>query len=177
MFHPRIALPIFLAALPIVTALVVPPASARVTAAATADPMSTPAGAVAAFVAAVNALDQQRYAATLADNVSVFFPGPPFPPRLVQGKAEVMGDVGRLFDALHAQGVRANNVAPAHLAFQTFRDLSIATFDIPGRQDVSRRTIVLQRIAGRWLIIHLHASSARDPAAEAPPQPGAAPGH
>jgi ketosteroid isomerase-like protein len=152
------------------TALAAPTTPTAPTAPAAQVGEASPQAAVNAFIAAINRLDSVAMGRLFADGATVFFPGPPFPIRRIQGKAEVMRYFGRLFEALRARGVRQGNTAPADLVFQTWDDTSIATFHLNGGQDVGRRTLVLRRIGGRWLISHLHASAYRAPA----PAPAAA---
>jgi uncharacterized protein (TIGR02246 family) len=152
----------------------VQPAPARpapAMAAADAADLSTPEHAIAEFIAALNALDRDRYAAMFTDDASLFFTGPPFPLRRVQGRAQIMAYVGPLFDSARARGARQGDVRPADLLFQTWGDTSVVTFHIPAGQDLDRRTFVLRRSGGRWRIVHLHASAAREAAAVAPAGP------
>jgi hypothetical protein len=140
------------------------PAAPAPVPAAAAD-LSTPQRAIAEFIAALNALDRNRYAAMFADDASLFFTGPPFPLRRVQGRARIMAYVGPLFDSLRAKGVRQGNVSPADMLFQTYGDTSVVTFHIAAGRDLDRRTFVLHRFGGRWRIVHLHASAVREAAA------------
>jgi hypothetical protein len=134
---------------------------------------ASPQAGVNAFIASINRLDSVAMGRLFADGATVFFPGPPFPIRRIQGKAEVVRYFGLLFEALRARGMRQGNAAPADLVFQTWDDTSIATFHLNGGQDIGRRTLVLRRIGGRWLISHFHASAYRAPA----PAAAAAPAH
>jgi hypothetical protein len=43
---------------------------------------------------------------------------------------------------------------------ETSGDLALVTFQVPGGS-TARRTFVLRRIGGRWLIAHMHASNFR----------------
>ena len=128
--------------------------------------------AVAEFVAALNAFDRERFARAFADDATVFFPGAPFPLRRVEGKAQAIANFGRFFELLRARGARQGNVTPRGLTVQLYGDTAVATFHLAGGQDVGRRTLVLRRTGGRWLIVHLHASSLRE---AAPAAPAAAP--
>jgi ketosteroid isomerase-like protein len=118
--------------------------------------------AVAEFVAALNALDAERLGRTLAEDVTVFFPGPPFPAARIQGRATVQSAFGQLFGALRQRGTRAANLSPTGLAVQLYGDTAIATFHLmgTGSQEVGRRTLVLRRIGARWLVVHMHGSVA-----------------
>jgi uncharacterized protein (TIGR02246 family) len=115
---------------------------------------------VAEYVNALNALDAERLGRTFADDVSCFFPGPPFPAARIQGRAVVQSAFGQLFAALRQRGTRSASLSPAGLAVQLYGDTAIATFHLVGQQEVGRRTLVLRRLGARWLIVHLHASVA-----------------
>lgn len=160
------------------------PAAAAAQAATPAVPSSQPPAAdapvraaVAEFVNALNALDAERFGRTLADDVTVFFPGPPFPAARAQGRAAVQGAFTQLFNALRQRGTRSASLQPAGLAVQLYGDTAIATFHLLGQQEVGRRTLVLRRIGGRWLIVHMHGSVApmqqRPAATPAPARPAA----
>ena len=123
--------------------------------------------AVAEFIAALNAFDRDRIARAFADDATLFFPGAPFPAARVDGKAQVAAAFGRFFEALRARGLRQGNVAPRGLQIQLYGDVAIASFHLAGGQEIGRRTLVLRRIGGRWLIVHMHGSSLRE-AAPAP---------
>lgn len=155
----RLSLPILLAGLMLApSALAAQAATPAVPAQPAAD---APVRAVVAeYVNALNALDAERLGRTFADDVSCFFPGPPFPAARIQGRATVQNAFGQLFAALRQRGTRSANLSPAGLAVQLYGDTAIASFHLVGQQEVGRRTLVLRRIGVRWLIVHLHASVA-----------------
>ena len=135
-------------------------------------PASTPAPAPAAgsaeaaaleFVAALNALDPARLGRVFAENSTIFFPGPPFPVRRVEGKADAMLYFTRFFEALRARGVTRANIRPLDLDVRGDGDAAVATFHLNGGDDVGRRTLVLRRRGAVWLVVHLHASSLDEP--------------
>lgn len=129
--------------------------------------------AVAEFVNALNAFDAERLGRTLSEDVTVFFPGPPFQAARGQGRGAVQDAFARLFTRLRQRGTRNASLQPAGLAVQVYGDTAIATFHLLGQQEVGRRTLVLRREGGRWLVAHMHASvapmQARPPAAPARP--------
>jgi ketosteroid isomerase-like protein len=132
--------------------------------------LSSPKQTMDSFFTALNSFDAKGYAAMLTDDATLFFTGPPFPIRRVQGPAEIMKLVTPLFDSLRAKGTKGT-VAPEGLEFQTWGDTSVVTFDIPVGQALDRRTFVLRRQHGQWKIAHLHASVTRDGPAP-PPKSG-----
>lgn len=167
-------------------ALVATPGLAQPAAARTAVPAQPQAGsaeaAVAEFVGALNAMDPARLGRVFAEDSTIFFPAAPFPLRRL-GKAEAMRYFARLFEALRGRGDRLSDIVPRELHVQLYGDVAIASFHLTGGQEVGRRTLVLRRLGGRWLIVHLHSSALRvapaptpaAPAQPAQPQPPAQP--
>ena len=134
--------------------------------------------AVADYVNALNGLDAERLGRGLADDVTSFFPGPPFPAARIQGRASVQSAFAQLFAALRQRGTRSASLSPVGLEVQLYGDLAVASFHLVGQQEVGRRTLVLRRTGGRWLIAHLHASVAprqQRPAARPAPAPARPP--
>ena len=161
--------------LPLLAGIALAPAAQAAQAAVPAAPQPADApvqAAIAEFIAALNAFDRDRLARAFADDATIFFPGPPFPAVRVDGKAQAMAGFGRFFDALRTRGLRQANVAPRGLQIQLMGDAAIATFHLAGGQEIGRRTLVLRRTGGRWLIVHMHGSSVRQ-AAPAPTPPPA----
>jgi ketosteroid isomerase-like protein len=116
--------------------------------------------AVAELVNALNAFDAARVGRSFAEDATIFFPGPPFPAVRVQGRATIQGAFNQLFIALRQRGTRGGSMRPQGLEVQLYGDTAVATFLIGGQQEIGRRTLVLRRIAGRWLVAHMHGSSA-----------------
>jgi ketosteroid isomerase-like protein len=164
--------------LPLLASLALAPAALAAQAATPAVPAAQQAAdapvraAVAGFVAALNAFEPARLALLFAEDATAFFPGAPFPVARLDGKAQIIANFGRFFEMLRARGLRRGNVAPRDLRIQLLGEAAIATFHLAGGQDVGRRTLVLRRIGGRWLIVHMHGSALRAPA-PAPPAPAA----
>lgn len=132
--------------------------------------LSSPQHAMDAFFSALNSYNVDAYGAMLTDDATLFFTGPPFPIRRVQGRSEIIKLVRPLFDGLRAKGAKGT-VKPQDLEFQTWADTSVVTFHIPVGSSLDRRTFVLRRLHGQWKIAHLHASVTRDGPAP-PPKSG-----
>ncbi len=170
MFAAR-TLPLFLAGLGLVPAAAAAEATTPAEPAAPSTPDATARAMVAEFVAALNAFDAGRLGRTFAADATIFFPGPPFPAARVQGRAAIQGAFERLFAALRQRGTRGAAIAPRGLQVQLLGDTAVATFHILGGPEVGRRTLVLRRLNGRWLIVHMHGSAApmqQRPAARTP---------
>lgn len=171
--------------LPLLLAGLVPASAMAAQAATPAVPTSQPPAAeapvraaLAEFVNALNALDAERLGRTLADDVSVFFPGPPFPAARIQGRANVQNAFTQLFAALRQRGTRNVSLSPTGIEVQLYGDTAVATFHLISGREVGRRTLVLRRAGARWLVANMHASVApmqQRPAATPPPRPAPAP--
>jgi uncharacterized protein (TIGR02246 family) len=112
---------------------------------------------LAAFVEAMNALDAERFALFFAEDATSFFPGAPHPARRVTGRAAIMAEFRGLFDHVRSQGRRLS-VSPQDLEIRRAGELAVATFHLGTPEKPQRRTMILQRRGGDWLIVHLHAS-------------------
>lgn len=122
---------------------------------------SSPRETVDRFLGAFNHLDASELRPLLAENATAFLPMPQHASR-IEGRETILGLLAPL---LEADRVRRNGQPLAleakELAIQQRGAVAIATFDV-GTADVhSRRTLVLERRNGRWLIVHLHASNVR----------------
>lgn len=115
--------------------------------------------AEAAFIDAFNGLDQARFDAAWAEDATIFFPRGPFPAERIEGKAEITAVFKRLFDAVRARNPAARlNIKPTKLLTQQYGDVGVVTFELEGADARGRRTLVMRRTGGRWLIVHMHAS-------------------
>lgn len=171
------ALPLLLASLAAAPAALAAQAATPTATPGAQTPDAPVRAAVAEFVNALNALDAARLGRTMAEDITVFFPGPPFPAARVQGRASVQGAFAQLFAALRQRGASSAGLQPRALDVQLYGDTAVATFHLTGGQrEIGRRTLVLRRVGGRWLVVHMHASVAQmltPPAA--PPRPAASP--
>src|ERR1043165_2982457 len=76
------------------------PGSQAFTAGGVALDLTSPQRAMNSFFAALNRFDARAYGTMLTDDATLFFTGPPFPIRRVQGRAAIMKLVTPLFDQL-----------------------------------------------------------------------------
>lgn len=111
--------------------------------------------AMASFMDALNNLDVERISAAFAEDATAFVPVAQ--PQRANGRAEI--------DAIfrgYIAGTKGQktNLVPQDMRIETGGDFAVVTFQIPGGS-TARRTFVFRRIAGRWLITHLHASNFR----------------
>jgi uncharacterized protein (TIGR02246 family) len=131
----------------------------------TASPAPTPGEAQAvrqvvdAFVESLNTADIDAFSALFAPEATVFFPLSPVA-GLLEGKAEIVKVFSIFFESVRSsgKGPRYMELTPEDLKIQLFGDTAVATFHFSGRTMYSRRTLVLHRAGGKWLIVHMHGS-------------------
>jgi uncharacterized protein (TIGR02246 family) len=112
------------------------------------------------FLTAFANLDWEAFRNSFADDATVYFPSQRA--NRATGRAEIEATFRQVFER-----IRATNIAPpylhldpADLDVQLFRDTAVATFHLHDMPNViGRRTVVLERRAGEWKIVHLHASN------------------
>jgi uncharacterized protein (TIGR02246 family) len=118
--------------------------------------LSTPDAVVDSFLTALNDADP-KIVTLFADDATVFFPMNDRPLRAT-GRAEIAS----AFESLFAGAKPGKGMpAPENLQVQTYGDMAIVTFQTVNPNVTSRRTFVLRRSAGGWLIVHLHGSNVR----------------
>lgn len=109
--------------------------------------------ALATFFHAFGDLDRDQVQACFTEDVTVFGP--------FGGKRQV-GFWLDIFDTWRATrpGPPYLNLQPAELQVQMFRDVAVASFHLEDNPKIlSRRTLVLTRMADEWKIVHVHASN------------------
>lgn len=106
------------------------------------------------FVRSVNEANTENFVQCFAPDATAFFPSP----------ANAMRRTGR--DAIRvavapafAAGSPAARVEPRDLTIDVEGDAALVTFDAGSGTRHARRTLVLRRSQGQWLITHLHASN------------------
>ena len=123
--------------------------------AACATTSAAPEATVTAFL---NALDKgdPHIAELFTEDATMFFPMNAQPLRL-NGRAEIAA----AFASLFGPGYRGGMPPPQDLVVQRSGDTAVVTFQTTNPNVTSRRTLVLRREQGRWLIAHLHGSNIR----------------
>ena len=110
---------------------------------------------VDAFLAALTSGDA-KIGELFTEDATVFFPMSDRPLR-ANGRAEIASTFAALFGPNYRGGV----ITPEALEINCLGDAAVVTFQIVNPNVTSRRTFVLRREAGRWLIVHLHGSNVR----------------
>lgn len=128
-----------------------------------AEPPSPEAAAISKlvdeFVDALNTADLVRYVALFAPDATAFFPLAPLYLRL-EDKDQVIKVFTVFFQSLRngKTGPPYMNLVPEDLKVQRYGNTAVVTFHFKGKDQVSRRTLVLRHEGGKWLIVHMHAS-------------------
>ena len=119
---------------------------------------------LAKFVHAFDDLDWETFRLSFSDDATVFYPRA-FPQRAT-GRKAFEETFKRVFDQIRGDKTKPPymDIQPRNLEVQTFGGVAIATFHLDDRAGfLNRRTIVLNRTAEGWKIVHLHASEVAVP--------------
>ena len=117
------------------------------------------------FVRAFENLDFDQFQSFFADNVTVFFP----PSAMVSARVDGKGKTMAVFKAFlkHVKEKKLSppylDIKPQKLNIDLYGDIAVVTFELNDPGALSRRTIIMKKINGQYLIIHLHASKADIP--------------
>lgn len=116
-----------------------------------------------AFLRDFENLDWTNFRRWFADDATIFFPIPE-PPHRFSGRAEFEAQWTKVFAAIRSGS--ASKSPPFHrLPVHDFRcdplgsDAALISFTLDNSERTGRRTLVWHRSAGRWRIVHLHASN------------------
>jgi ketosteroid isomerase-like protein len=121
---------------------------------------------LANFVQAFDNLDWDAFRNFFADHATVFYPRA-FPER-ADGRAEFERTFRKVFEQIRGGQTKAPymDIQPRNLRIQIAGDAAVVTFHLDDRTGfVNRRTLILQKFAAGWKIIHLHASEVSIPGA------------
>jgi ketosteroid isomerase-like protein len=136
----------------------------RQTNTAKANPEAEVRQAVENFLEALANFDWKKFRLSFVEDATFFSPGADnFDPSRVRvnGRDAIVAVFERhLKDHPREKGPPYLKTQPKELKIQMLGDAAaVATFHLGGEKTLGRRTLVLQRQQGAWLIAHLHASS------------------
>ena len=118
---------------------------------------------IADFIVAFNNLDWERFREYFADDATVFNPAIPEVTELhrLDGREKIEAVFKQVFDeAKRGKGPPYLDIRPEGLKIQMLMNAAIVTFHFRrSGSSFGRRTFVLEKRNGRWLIVHLHASN------------------
>jgi ketosteroid isomerase-like protein len=114
------------------------------------------------FLHAFEDLDMKQFIACFADDATVFFPMPE-PPERVQGKQAIQQRFEHVFASIRStakSGPPFHHLSPEDLTIQLLPGrTAVVSFQLRNAERIARRTLVLTKTNGQWIIIHLHASN------------------
>jgi ketosteroid isomerase-like protein len=114
---------------------------------------------LASFIKAFDNLDWDNFRLAFDDNATVFYPRG-FPER-ASGRTEFEKTFKVVFDQIRLRKPAAPymDLQPRGLKIQLFGSVAIVTFHLDDMAGfINRRTVVFNRGAKGWKIVHLHAS-------------------
>jgi hypothetical protein len=108
---------------------------------------------------ALDTADIARFSTLFAPDATAFFPLAPLYTRL-ENKDQITKVFTVFFESVRKgkTGPRYMNLVPTGLKVQLYGGTAVVTFHFEGPDLVARRTLVLRREGGKWLIVHMHAS-------------------
>jgi len=117
-------------------------------------------GTVNAFVDAFSNLKWDEFSACFDERATAFFPPSARFPSRANGKEEILGIFKNVFENARKQKDSPPYISihPMGARVQLAGSVAVVTFMLEDPTLFGRRTLVLQKEGGKWLIIHLHAS-------------------
>ena len=116
----------------------------------------------ARFLSAFENLDLPAFMRCFASDATVFFPVPE-PPERVVGREAIQDRFQRVFNGIRqsaASGPPYHRLVPEKTQIQILGPTAaLVSFELHNTERIARRTLVLQKSQGQWLIEHLHASN------------------
>jgi len=114
------------------------------------------------FITAFENLDLPAFMDCFADDATAFFPVPE-PPDLFVGKKEVHRQFRQVFAGIRASatsGPPYQHLSPENTQVKVLSpEAALVTFQLRNAERLGRRTLVLKKSQGHWLITQLHASN------------------
>ena len=112
------------------------------------------------FVSVFSNLEWDKFTTFFAEDATAFFPPSAKYPYRANNKTEIEKVFKAFFDTIKAQ--KANppylTIKPIDLKIQIFSSTAVVTFMLDDLNLLGRRTFILEKQNGKWLIVHLHAS-------------------
>jgi hypothetical protein len=112
------------------------------------------------FIDAFVSLNWKKFTDYFADDATAFFPPSAKFPIRANNKIEIENIFKNVFENARKQRSSPPYIViePKDLKIQMLGDVAIVTFVLNDPDLFGRRTIIFEKLNGKWLIIHLHAS-------------------
>jgi ketosteroid isomerase-like protein len=104
-------------------------------------------------------MDEARFDAFFAPEVSMFFPDSRFPQERIDGRDAVLAAFHSFFKRVRESGTNSLTIEPLDQSVQRYGDVAIVTFRLNSDDRIGRRSIAFRKIRDDWLIVHFHASA------------------
>lgn len=122
--------------------------------------------AVAHWLGSFENLDMPVFIDCFSEDATIFFPSfvpAPEMPERAAGKAAVRSSFEQVFAAIRkgaSGGPPYHRLQPEDLETQLLgAEGAVVTFHLRNSERIARRTLVMRKVQGAWLIAHLHASN------------------
>src|SRR5262245_6518398 len=114
-----------------------------------------------AFIKAFNNHDWEPFRNCFADDATVFFPSATMAAARANGRTEIEAIFKTLFDAARKRKDSPPylNIEPKDTRIRVSGNTAVVTFHLGGKDSLGRRTVIFEKLKGKWLIVHLHAST------------------
>lgn len=113
------------------------------------------------LVDALSHLNLEKLTEQFTEDATAFFPPSSKRMQRASNRKEIEMTFGGFFENLKKQNITHLDIHPVDLRIQVLAKTAVASFHLNDPELFGRRTIVLQKIKDRWLIVHLHASGVK----------------
>ena len=110
------------------------------------------------FVDAFSNLRWEEFRQFFADDATAFFPPSANHPIRAENGKEVLSIFSKVFENAKQRNKSKIDIQPKEVRIQILGNSAIVSFHLEDPDLFGRRTLVLQKKEGKWLIVHLHAS-------------------
>lgn len=113
------------------------------------------------LVDALSHLKLEKLTEQFTEDATAFFPPSSKRMQRANNRKEIEITFGGFFENLKKQNITHLEIHPVDIKIQVLHETAVASFHLNDPELFGRRTIVLQKTKGRWLIVHLHASGVK----------------
>jgi ketosteroid isomerase-like protein len=112
------------------------------------------------FLEALRNLEFDKFQSFFSKDVTVFFPPSAHISGMVAGKDSVMKVFSGFFQNArkNKEGPPYLDITPEKLMITIIQSIALVTFEVKDPGAIGRRTVIMKKEAGKYEIIHLHAS-------------------